>query len=119
MNPSKLQERFFKEKPKMRLGHLASDLARIAFLLGKELEKETVESVMNESKFFAEWAAQDVDPETQILLAEIQGCLAQWELEWSSLSANIAWKNKTARILRTWSDELLKRAGFFDSDERS
>ena len=103
----------------MRLGHLASDLARIANLIGMRAEKETLKGVMEEAKFFAEWAARDVQLEVQMSLAEIQGYIAQKELECGSLSNDGEWKENVTRRLRAWSDELLKKAGFLDSNERS
>ena len=114
-NQNELQERFLKENATMRLGHLASDLGRIASLLGMRVGGETVKTVIEESKFFAEWAAPEVEPKVQELLADIQSFLALTELEWNGSSDRSEWRGVTARQLRYWSDELLKKAGFIDS----
>ena len=118
-NRLEIQERFLKESPEMRLGHLASDLARIASFMEMQIRVEAVKDVMEESKFFAEWAARDVKPEVQIFLAEIQSFIAKKELELDSLSNNQKWKKEVSEYVRACSDGLLKKAGFIDVDERS
>jgi len=96
----------------MRLGHLASDLARIATLSGMPDEEETIKGVLEEAKFFAEWAAQEAELNVQMFLAEIQSFLALTELQWPSLSKDFQWRQEIAGRLRAWSSELLKKAGF-------
>jgi hypothetical protein len=113
-NQTEIQQRFLKENPLMRLGHLSSDLARIASFMEIPNEEQATRSVIQESKFFAEWAASEVDLETQMLLAEIQGFLTQMEKAWNSSYKNSIWQKNCAQRLRNWADELLKRAGFFN-----
>ena len=103
----------------MRLGHLASDLARIASFIEMQLKTEAVKSVIEESKFFAEWAARDEKPEIQMFLAEIRSFLAQKESELNFLSNNKEWKKEVSQYVRACSDGLLKKAGLIDADERS
>lgn len=98
----------------MRLGHLASDLARIDSFVRMKMNSGTVKSVINEAKFFSEWAAPDVELEIQIFLDEIQGFLTLTELNWNSLSRDTQARENVAKQCRTWSDELLRKAGFFD-----
>ena len=117
-NQIEIQKRFLEEDARMRLGHLASDLARIASLVQVQAKEETVKSVIEEGKFFAEWAAQGVELEIQIFLAEIQSFLARTELEWETLSKDTPWRVKIAERTRNWSEELLRKSGFFNSDEQ-
>jgi len=116
-NQDEIQERFLKEEPRMKLGHLASDLARIASLFGINEELDTVKTIIQEGKFFAEWTAPEVELEIQVLLAEIQSFLTQTELAWDSLWRQPGHRESVARQCRLWSDELLKKAGFLDHDE--
>ena len=115
-----IQQRFLKENAQMRLGHLASDLSRIASLTEIKMEEEAAKLVMEEAKFFTEWAgtAAEADLETRMFLAEIQGYISLKKLEWDSASKGEEWRGNLRRQLRLWSDELLKRAGFFEDDER-
>lgn len=115
-NQIEIQERFLRETAEMRLGHLASDLARIASFIEIETKEGTVKTVMEEAKFFAEWAARDAKPEIRMFLAEIQGFLAKKELELNSLSNNHEWKKEVSQYVRACSDGLLKKAGFIDAD---
>lgn len=116
-NQPEIQERFLKESPEMRLGHLASDLARIASFIEMQLKTEAIKTVIEESKFFAEWAARDAKPEIQMFLAGIRGFLAQKELELNSLSSNQEWKKEVSQYVRACSDGLLKKAGLIDAGE--
>lgn len=116
-NQPEIQERFFRESPEMRLGHLASDLSRIASFIEMQAKTEAIKAVIEESKFFAEWAAQDAKPEIQMSLAEIQSFLTQKELELNSLSDNHEWKKEVSQYVRACSDGLLKKAGLIDAGE--
>ncbi len=96
----------------MRLGHLASDLARIASFTEMELDEGAIKRVMEEAEFFAEWTVREVEIEIQRLLAEIQGFLAQARLQWDTLSKNTEWKTEVAKQCRAWANTLLERGGF-------
>lgn len=113
-NLIEIRESFLKADSKMRLGHLASDLLRIASFIEKGMDFQAIKSVMEEGAFFAEWAAPQVDLDIQMLLAEIQGYISQKQLEWDSYSANVESMEDIKRQLRFWSNELLKRAGFVE-----
>ncbi len=116
---SKIQKRYLEEENPMKLGHLASDLARIASLTNMKAGEQALLSVIEEAKFFTEWAATSsgVSIEIQIFLAEIQGFLARKELEADSNLNNEEWKKSLSHCVRTWSHELLEKAGFLDSNE--
>jgi len=118
-NLVEIQRRFLREGPKMRLGHLASDLSRVASFIEMGTDGKAVKAVMEEGKFFAEWTAEKVDLEIQILLAEIQCFLAQKESEWDVSFKMDSWRQDVIRQVRNWSQELLQRAGFIEHDERS
>ena len=112
-----IRERFLQENTQMKLGHLASDLARIASLLNMQAGEKALQNVMEETKFFAEWTAPDTDPETQAFLLEIRSLITEKELEWDSLSNDENWRDETAKCLRNLSNKLLKKAGF-EIDDR-
>ena len=117
---AEIQVRFLKEENSMKLGHLASDLARIASLTEMKAGRTALKSVLEEAKYFSEWAATatNVPLETQMFLAEIQSFIAQKELEFDSMFENQEWRAGLRSRARVWSQELLKRAGFFDSNEQ-
>gem|GEM_PF-5266388 len=88
----------------MQQGQLASDLARIASLLGMKVEDETTRGVMEEARLFSEWTGANpgISPETQ---------------EWDSKNQDTVWRKELSDCLRAWSDDLLKEAGFLDGNE--
>ena len=94
----------------MRLGHLAADLLRIANFIETGSSNAAL-PIIRESKFMAEWAAPDSDPETQGILSETQSFLALREREWPQWIKDPIQVQLTASTIRNWSDEFLKRTG--------
>lgn len=77
-----IRQRFLSDPPPKRLGALAADLARIASFSENPENHRAVASLLEEGKWFAEWATPDAPLETQAVLAEIQLALAVWERDW-------------------------------------
>lgn len=107
MELEQIKDRFLKEPPTMRLGHLASDLLRIAGFLESGMISEAG-PVIRESKFFAEWAAPEAGVELQSLLAEVQSFLALKELRFNACEDSSGEFEETIAHTRKWSQELLK-----------
>ncbi|MBI2885198.1 MAG: hypothetical protein HYY15_03385 [Candidatus Omnitrophica bacterium] len=84
MISKQIQERFLKDPLPVRLGGLAADLARISSFSENPANRQAVASLLEEGKYFAEWAAPDAPLETQAVLAEIQIELAVWQRRWIS-----------------------------------
>ena len=77
-----VRERFSRDPLHIRLGGLAADLARVASFGENPANRQAVASLLEESKYFAEWIAPDAPLETQAVLAELQVTLALWERCW-------------------------------------
>jgi hypothetical protein len=77
-----VRERFLRDPLQIRLGGLAADLARIASFGENPANHHVVASLLEESKYFAEWMAPAAPLETQAVLAELQVTLALWERRW-------------------------------------
>jgi len=82
MVSEKLRERFLRDPLPIRLGNLASDVARIASFSEDSRNHQVVAGVLEESKYFAEGIAPEAPLETQTVLAELQVALAVWERGW-------------------------------------
>ncbi len=97
---SAIRKRYISESIDKRLGHLASDLARISSFLQNVLNKKVVADILEESKYFIEWTAKDVPFDTQIFLLEIQLKLALWHLRlWYGISKSGTTENCTLKLL--------------------
>ena len=110
MIPVSRRERYLRQPIPMRLGGLAADLARIASF-AEIPANAAVESLMEESKAFIEWAAPDLDIEPAARLVEIQRGVARWHLAWSEAQNDAAQRRELARQARAWSDEILGMSG--------
>jgi len=110
-NLNSIQERYLKEPFNMRLGHLASDLARISNFLENSLNINAVGDILEEAKFFIEWTAPEAALQVQILLSEMQSRLALWHrhfLYQKNTSVEIEEIKKTTM---NWSIELIEISG--------
>ena len=77
-----IRQRFLRDPLPRRLGSLAADLARISSFAENPKNHQAVASLLEEGKYFAEWAAADAPVETQAVLADVQRALAVWERAW-------------------------------------
>lgn len=107
MISSQIRERYLRDPLPIRLGGLAADMARIASFAENPKNHRAVASLLEESKFFAEWAAPDAPLEIQALLAEVQVWAALQELDWDPTRSTIGMREEAQR----WSDQLLSLSG--------
>ena len=110
MVSERIRQRFLRDPLPTRLGGLASDLARIASCAENPANRDAVASLLEESKYFAEWAAPDAPLETQTVLADIQLALAVWERGWLRGQPVPTMRADAERK----SDELLRLAGLVE-----
>jgi hypothetical protein len=113
---AEIKERYLKETVPMRLGHLASDLARIASLLEMRVGPETVRTVIKEGLCFVEWTAGDVDEETRSALIEIQRSLLKIDKDLGFFAGQSQRKIEVREWLRATSGNLLQKAGFLNDN---
>jgi len=102
-----IQERFIRDGLPVRLGGLAANLARIKSFSNHPDHQEVVASMLNESKFFIEWAAPDAELDTQAILVELQLQIAQWQCRW----ADPARRKAMAEQAGEWSKRVLEMSG--------
>lgn len=107
MIPERIRERYLRDPLPIRLGGLAADLARIASFAGNPRNHRAVASLLEESKYFAEWAAPDAPLEIQEQLAEVQVSVALWQLDWENGQAASSIGEQAQR----WSNRLLELSG--------
>ena len=107
----KLQERYARFEVPVRLGNLASNLARIANFSSLVDNPDIVVGVLDESKYFIEWTAGETEIETAAQLAELLRQLARWQLNWRQIWDDPAQRAQVAQESRAWSERVLQMSG--------
>jgi hypothetical protein len=67
-----IRERYMRDSLPIRLGGLAANLSRIKSFVSREGNREAVESLIDESKYFIEWTAAEAEVSTAAELVELQ-----------------------------------------------
>jgi hypothetical protein len=106
-----IRERYLRDKLPVRLGGLAANLARVGSFSRNAVNREVVNSLLEESKLFIEWTAGETDTDTAAQLIELQIQLARWQLDWDHIWANQGQRASVAEQCRTWSDRILEFSG--------
>ena len=110
-NLNLIKERYLKEPFNRQLGHLASDLARIASFLENSMNKKAVEGILEESKFFIEWTAPDAPSHIQAFLSEIQCRLALYHHHFLVQKEDVAEIKSLKKNAKGWSVKLMELSG--------
>jgi hypothetical protein len=106
----KKQARFQSDNTSTRLGHIASNLARIRTFCNSAY-KEAVESVADETMYFIEWTAAEIEPEYAEELVNIQVQIAQWKLKFDNLWSNDSERKSLSEQASIWSEQVLDMSG--------
>ena len=102
-----IRDRYLQDPLPIRLGGLAADLARIASWADNPKNHRAVAGLLEESKYFCEWAAPDAPLDVQEALAEVQLQLAIWHRRWLDGEAD----PRMQATAQQWSDRFLDLSG--------
>lgn len=103
-----LNERFAKDSVPVRLGGIASDLARLAGLMRSHTNNSSsIENVLMELKLFTEWVAKDINLSAQETVLSLQRNLADWSLN-GFTGARL---NDIEKQAQNWSGAILDISG--------
>jgi hypothetical protein len=106
-----IRERYLRDEPRIRLGGLASNLARIQSFSGYADNKDEVVRLVEESAFFVEWTAVDLPDDEKVLLADLQRLLVAWQRSWHVIWEDQSRRDQVAREAGLWSQRILRLAG--------
>ncbi len=106
-NREAIKARYLKDGLRVRLGGIASNLARIASCSSDPDDWEAVQSMLEESKFFIEWAAPEAPLSVQAHLARLQIELALWHRIWPQVHTNPEKRENLAQLARSESVSIL------------
>ncbi len=110
-NLEKRRSRYLQEPPPMRLGGLAANLGRIASFSKYADHLDVVDSIIQESKWFIEWTAAEIDIQQAAELVKLQVQLALWQLHSKNRWDEESWRLELAAHSKQWSDRLLEMSG--------
>jgi hypothetical protein len=105
------QQRFQKDNICTRLGNLASNLAHIKSFSDDPAHGDLVLSLVEETKFFIEWTAPEMDIEQAVELVDLQRLLSQWQRSWGQVWIDTAKRTQVAKLASIWSDRVLEMSG--------
>ena len=108
---TEVRERYLRDELPVRLGGLAANLARVGSFSQNPAHRDVVERLVEESKFFIEWAAPDAELGVQAELVELQIVLARWQHTWPGLWADPVRRGAVADQARAWSRRVLEMSG--------
>ncbi len=111
MDRTHLRERYLRDPMSVRLGGLAANLARVKSFSNHPAHGEAVESLLDESKYFIEWAAPEAALDTQAELVELQILLARWQRAWARIWADPQLRAGVAEQAGAWSARVLALSG--------
>jgi hypothetical protein len=106
-----IRERYLYDSLPVRLGGLAANLSRIKSFASHDANCDAVESMIDESKYFIEWTAAEVEVDTAAELVELQVQLARWQRNWASVWADPAQRSQVAEQSSAWSKRVLEMSG--------
>ena len=109
-----IRERYLRDNLPVRLGGLAANLSRIKSFASHDANREAVESLLDESKYFIEWTAPEAEIEIAATLVELQIQLARWQLRWASIWDDPAQRRQVAEQSSAWSKRVLELSGLLD-----
>ena len=106
-----LNERYLRGQLPIRLGNLAQNWARIQSRSQNAANGELIENLLQESKLFIEWTAQDAEIEIAAELVELQIQLACWQYSWAGIWEVATQRMKVGEQARIWSGKVLNMSG--------
>jgi hypothetical protein len=77
-NSEEIKKRFLKSNFSMRLGCIASNLARLESFSKMPNNQKVINDLIEESKFFIEWTTPELNLDIQVELVNTQIQLALW-----------------------------------------
>ena len=112
------KDRYLRDPLPVRLGNLASNLARIQSIATCPELGDAAKRVIRESEHFVEWAGKDAELQVQVELVELQRRLAQWHFNWNEISNDLEKRNSVAEQAGLWSEKILDRSGLLNSQAK-
>lgn len=113
---SDVRARYLRDSQPVRLGNLASSLARIASCARREGRDAATEAAIRECALFVEWGGGDADPTLQSQLAALQRDLVRWGKRWAAGERDDLTRADLTQFARSASQQALEWSGLLDEE---
>ena len=110
-NWAMIRERYLRDEMPVRLGGLAANLSRIQSFVKNEANRNAVESLIEESKFFIEWTAPEAEIETAAQLVELQLELVRLQFKMEQWWPDESRRKQVSEQSKLWSSQVLASSG--------
>jgi hypothetical protein len=110
-NKERKNKRFLRDPLPIRLAGLAADLARIASSARHASGAASVDEMLEESQYYIEWTAAEIDPEIAGELVDIQRLIALWRSAWPEAQHSVKQRTLLSVQAKKWSDQVLNYSG--------
>ncbi|TBR56648.1 hypothetical protein B4U84_28825 [Westiellopsis prolifica IICB1] len=111
---TKKQERFLQDDIPTRLGHLATNLARIKSFSDEQTHPDFAVSLIRESQYFIEWTAPQMDIDTAAELVDLGRTLSRWKLNWEKIWSDTTALSQVKAEVGSWSQRVLDMSGLLN-----
>ena len=105
------RERFSRDELPVRLGNVASNLARIAAFASRQEMAEAAIRVVWETKHFTEWAGLSATLPVQAELVTLQRCLVNWQTDGLDIWSRVEKREQVRKMAEHWSRRVLELSG--------
>ena len=122
MRPERLTEyraRYLRDPHPVRLGNLASSLARVASAAKVEGRDAEVQHTLVECALFIDWGGPDWETDVRAPLMEFQGGLKLWSERWRTEPRDAAIRAELSSYARSASNQALEWTGLLDEDREA
>jgi hypothetical protein len=106
-----MRERFLQDDLPARLGGLAADLMRVASSARRPTGAKAVERMLEESQYFIEWTAAELEPEKAFALVNLQHLIALWRAAWPQAPKDQIQRTILSVTAKQWADEVMGYSG--------
>jgi len=113
-NLEKRRRRYLSDSIPVRLGGLAANLARVASFSKNDEHQMVVNTTLQESKWFIEWTAGELNTEDIAELVQLQIQMAKWEIQSHKQWNDQNWRTELANQSTDWSKRLLEMSGLLN-----
>ena len=108
------RDRYLRDPLPIRLGSLATSLARIASSARHGTGATAVATMIEECRWYIEWTAADTAPEVASELVDIQRLLTLWRGAWPTAQLEPKQRILLSVQAKKWADQVLDYSGLLE-----